>query len=160
MASSESFQGSKHQSPPTDAPPPQIQNRWALHGRDMLGFHPNVAPSEPAVPDVCWHVNCGFNPRAGKYLLLYADAAMAIVTAADIPSTSVKKTTKKNLPTTASAFANTTQVQDNPELEEGLSFFFFYFLRRHKDFSAQTADVRRRLNLPVHVVNLREFNNL
>lgn len=69
---------------------------------------------------------------------------------------------KTSLPTTASAFANTKQVQDNPELEEGSSFFFlfFFFLKRHKDFSAQTADVSRRLNLPVHVFNLGEFNNL
>lgn len=77
----------------------------------MLSFHTNVAPSAPAVLDVCWHVNYGFNLRAGKYLLLYADAAMANVTAADIPSTGVKK---KSLPTTASAFANTKQVQGQP----------------------------------------------
>lgn len=124
----------------------------------MLSFHANVAPGAPAVLGVCWHVNCGFNPRAGKYLLLYADAATANVTAADIPSTGVKPPPS----TTASALANTKQVQDDPELEEGSSFFFlfFFFLKRHKDSSAQTADASRRLNLPVHVVNLGEFNNL
>lgn len=91
MASSESFQGSKRHNRRRPPPPSLIQNRWALHGRNMLSFHANVAPGAPAVLGVCWHVNCGFNPRAGKYLLLYADAATANVTAADIPSTGVKK---------------------------------------------------------------------
>lgn len=105
----------------------------------MLAFHANVAPGAPVVLGVCWHVNCGFNPRAGKYLLLYADAAKANVTAADIPSTGVKPPPP---PTTASALANTKQVQDDPELEEGSSFFFLFFLfflKRHKDSSAQNS---------------------
>lgn len=143
MASSESFQGSKRHNPippyPTLSHPPSlIQNRWPLHSRNMLSFHANVAPSAPAVLDVCWHVNCGFNPRAGKYLLLYADAAMANAAAADIPSNGVKK---KRLPTTASAFANAKQVQGNPELEEGSSFFFLFsfsfFLKRHISLRTQ-----------------------
>lgn len=127
----------------------------------MLSFHANVAPSAPAVLDVCWHGNYGFNPRAGKYLLLYADAAMANVTAADIPSTGVKK---KKPPHDCLGIrkhqtgARTTLNWKRARLSSSSSSSSFS--NDIKISLRKTADVSRRLNLPVHVVNLGEFNNL